>query len=395
MFDLVLNKKLSLEYEAMLKEIELCISDDIFMHKKFAYKEREINGLPVPSADEYMYHYFLYNGFIQNPIRLKNYILAKNQLSSHIINHLPIILDIEPISRCNFSCIMCQVKDWDNNKRAEDMDFESFTKLIDSQYGLTEVKLQGIGEPLMHKDFFKMLDYLTDRHIWVRTTINGSLLHKNNNYKKLVDSKIGEVQVSFDGATKEVFEKIRVNSNFDKIVENVTFFNEYANQKDRLISRMWVLIQNHNSHQIEEFINIAKKMKFKRVTFSIGISDWGGQEEFKNSNLKVKKLDRASIIEKIMELRNIHLELNITFWDLQEKYNENNICKWPFYRAFIGSDMKISPCCMIANPDVAYLGDAINFTETWNNEIYQDFRKKHMEYNIPDFCKNCYVSDDL
>ena len=370
----------------ILENIRLLDNDKLF-EEKFKTIKKYQNNLPIPVADNYAYNKILYTGLKKYPKRLENYLVALKQSKDKIINHLPIILDIEPVSRCNFSCIMCQMKDWKNNKRADDMKFEDFKNLIDSQYGLTEVKLQGIGEPLLHKDFFKMVEYLTDRYIWVRTTTNGSILDKNDNYKKLVDSKIGEVQISFDGATKEIFEKIRVKSNFEKVLNNVTLLNKYANQKNRLISRMWILIQNYNSHQIKEFVEIAKKMEFKRVTFSIGISDWG-QDNFRSKSMQIKS--KQKLIDEIFEVIQKNRDMDITFWDLQDKYDKNNLCKWPFYRAYIGSDMRISPCCMIANPDSFCMGDARIFSKEWNSLKYQLFRENHLNYNIPKVCKNCY-----
>jgi len=50
----------------------------------------------------------------------------------------------------------------------------------------------------------------------VRPT-NASLLHLRDNYKKLVDTGVNEIQISIDGATKDVFEGIRVGSVFESV----------------------------------------------------------------------------------------------------------------------------------------------------------------------------------
>ncbi|MBI3516815.1 MAG: hypothetical protein HY060_22520, partial [Proteobacteria bacterium] len=59
------------------------------------------------------------------------------------VRHLPIKLDIENVSRCNFACAMCQVSEWPQGRRAADMPLAAFERLIDEQYGLVEIKLQG------------------------------------------------------------------------------------------------------------------------------------------------------------------------------------------------------------------------------------------------------------
>src|SRR5271165_5179092 len=77
-----------------------------------------------------------------------------------IVDFLPVKLDIENVSRCNFRCIMCTVSDWPHMKRADDMSLDNFKRLIDEQYGIVEIKLQGIGEPMMQgDDYFAMIRY--------------------------------------------------------------------------------------------------------------------------------------------------------------------------------------------------------------------------------------------
>ncbi len=101
------------------------------------------------------------------------------------------------------------------------MSFDDFTALLEAQYGLIEIKLQGMGEPLLAADiYFSMIEYARRRHIWVRSTVNGSLLHLKDNYKRLIDSDICEIQVSVDGATKPTYEKIRRGGKFAMVTRN-------------------------------------------------------------------------------------------------------------------------------------------------------------------------------
>ena len=53
---------------------------------------------------------------------------------------------------------------------------------------ITNVVMMGMGEPLLGRDqFFDMIRYARSKHIWVRSTNNGSLLHFKDNYKNVVD----------------------------------------------------------------------------------------------------------------------------------------------------------------------------------------------------------------
>ena len=104
------------------------------------------------------------------------------------VDYLPVKLDIENVSRCNFRCTMCQVSEWPKGRRARDMTLDEFKRLIDQQYSLVEIKIQGQGEPtLQGDDFIAMISYARSKAIWVRVITNGSLLHLRDNYKKLID----------------------------------------------------------------------------------------------------------------------------------------------------------------------------------------------------------------
>ena len=381
-------------FDDFVKKIKSYIDDPQILENEIREKEEESsNILTLPKPDEYSYFMTRYKGLIENEKRLKNFFISLHQPRSELKrDHTPTILDIEPVSRCNFRCIMCQLSTWENGKREEDLDINDYKKFIDSQFGLTEIKLQGIGEPLLHADFFEMVKYAVKKKIWVRTTINGSLLLENDNYIKLIDSGINDIQISFDGATKDIFEKIRKQSNFEQVKENLTKLNTYANSLNKNVTNMWVLLQEHNKHQILDFVNIAREMNFKKMTFSIGLGFWGQKKwEKANSKKVAKNAFNEDIRNKLIELKKSS-NIDITIWDLQSKFSikeEKKLCPWPFNRYFVGSDMRTSPCCMIANPDVYTLGNQKKI-DNWNTKEFIEFREKHLTGNIPDVCKNCY-----
>jgi len=357
-------------------------------------KERDLSEINKPYADMFSHEMTYARGFVEYPERLKNYIVAKNEPKAELRSFYPYIMDIEPNARCNFRCIMCQVSEWDKMSRgADDMTYDELVAFIEENPYFAEVKLHGMGEPLINKDFFRMTKFMSDRHIWVRTTTNGSLLHIKDNYKKLIDAEIGEVQCSVDGATKEIFEKIRRGSNFEQIVKNLTDLNNYANSKDRPYTRMWVLAQKDNRHQMLEFIDLAAKMNFKRVSFAMSLNDWG-QEEWNDKNKSLQSQWELSEDEwNQMYKKAKTYGINLTIWRQGESYSTESVeklCPWPFERPFVSTEFKMVPCCMISNPDVLELGDAKNMKEVWNGKEYRTFRKAHLDGDIPHNCRYCY-----
>lgn len=353
--------------------------------------------LPRPKANMEEYQKIMNRRLSENQVCKDNYneyLKCKGRYNC-MCSYLPIKMDYEVSSRCNFRCTMCLINELGNN-RPENMSFENFKKSIDMQQGLIEVKLQGLGEPLLNNDFFQMVDYAVSRQIWVRTTTNASLLHINDNYKKMIDSKIGEIQVSIDGATKQTFEKIRLGSNFEQIVENCRLMNEYAELKgEQWRTSCWMLVQKENVHEVEDLLELAAKMKFTRLTYSISMSDWGKENwEEINRQKEVIGIFTDEFAQKLIDRGN-ELGITVTFWDGKDKYQyddkKDKLCAWLFGRAYISSDMRIIPCCVICDSKTYDLGDANDFLNEWNGKLYQRIRQQHLDGIIPKICQNCYI----
>ena len=219
------------------------------------------------------------------------------------LDYLPIKLDIENVSRCNFRCTMCQVSDWHKGTRAKDLPVECFKRIIDEQYGLVEIKLQGMGEPLLQRDdFFEMVRYARASHIWVRTTTNASLLHLRNNYQKLVDADPNEIQISIDGATKETFEGIRRQSDFEQVIENCITINKYCREKNVRRTKMWVVVQKQNVHEAHQLLDLAHRAGFEDLVYSIDLNFWG-QQSWQATNTAVAAEDEMGpdLCEELVE----------------------------------------------------------------------------------------------
>jgi pyrroloquinoline quinone biosynthesis protein E len=90
------------------------------------------------------------------------------------------------------------------------------------------------------------------------------------------------------------------------------------------------------------------------------------------------------------------LGVRLGFWTVTDKYSArrpDTLCPWPFERLYVSSDMRVVPCCTIANPQVIDLGDAADLVAVWHSEAYETFRRDHREGRIPQACQGCYRDD--
>lgn len=345
---------------------------------------------PNPRPSKKRYSEMIKRGFDRYPRRKKSYDMAMNSKRDPIVDHFPINMDIENVSRCNLSCEVCQASSRNGKPRAADLPLNRFKEVIDEQFGLVEMKLQGNGEPTIHKDFAKMIAYAADRDIWVRSTTNGTLLHHHRCYQDIIDAGIGEIQISIDGASKNVYESIRTGADFDRVGENCMLINDYCRSKNIERTRMWVLLQSRNFHELDHFPELAKRLGFRRLTISMQIHGWG-QDILTIKNRKHDVHHRVSqddIDRLLAKAEDLGIELSL--YCSSERFRPDNICFWPFERLFLSSEGNIVPCCIISNPDVCSMGKYEDFEKTWNSRVFQKFRERHIRGAVPHFCRYCY-----
>jgi len=342
---------------------------------------------PKPSASS-DYDIVKEKGLNRFPKRMENYKQYMSNQKGINLQHYPIKLDIEPTSMCNLKCHMCIVST--TGYKGSHLSYDSFKEIIDKQIGVFELKIQGLGEPFLNKEFTKMVKYASELDIWTRSTTNATILDENDNYKKIIDANIGELQISVDGVKKSTYERIRINSNFEKVVQNCKLINNYQKEKNVQKTRMWTLLQKDNFEDLFEFPRFAKELGFDRLTISMDVNGWGDDEWSKVNAQKKVNLAQEDI-DKLLDISE-KFGLDLTFWDISVKYDKHNICQWPFTRCMISANSKVIPCCIISDPKIYNFGDSKDFDTIWLKD-YNDFRKEHITGDIPDVCKFCYTME--
>jgi len=188
-----------------------------------------------------------------------------------IVGDFPLHLDIESTNNCNLKCTMCG-RNWMKEKLGF-IDFDLFKKIIDeaSKYKLPSIKLNYRGEPLLHPDLPKMVKYAKDKGILeVQFNTNGLLLSEEK-AEELIDAGLDRIIFSFDGATKETYEKIRRGSDYDKVIKNIKYLVSLRNKKGlkRPLVRVQMVKMTENAQEVEEFIKmwtpIANKVAISTV----------------------------------------------------------------------------------------------------------------------------------
>lgn len=143
-----------------------------------------------------------------------------------IVEHFPIHVDLESTSACNLRCVMCFQSF--NPPPKGYMEMNLFKKIIDegTKKGLSSIKLQYRGEPLLHSQLPDMVKYAKEKGvIEVMFNTNGQLLTEEK-AKAFIEANLDKIIFSIDGYTPDVYEKIRIGGKFETVLENVKRLKE-------------------------------------------------------------------------------------------------------------------------------------------------------------------------
>ncbi len=295
----------------------------------------------------------------------------------------PIAVDIEPTNFCNLRCGHCQVTHW--SKPKESLSLANFRKYIKHFSEASRIKLQGMGEPFLNKELPAIIKELAGQDVYIEIVSNGTVMTEEIR-DILTQNPQLSVNFSFDGATKEVFEKIRVGANFEKVTENIERVAKTEPLKSKVILSM-VAFEEHKD-QIKPTLELAKKIGVKDFFLQLIVVNYG-QNTFDPETTKRRVAQTESFMG---EIRDIARENGIDLKISNDLYDEKNPCPWPWLGSYIDTRGYVIPCCRVANADICNFGnlDQEDFRTIWYSRGYQRLREQIRSNELPEFCYSCY-----
>ena len=147
------------------------------------------------------------------------------------ITKTPVHIAIEPASKCNLRCPMCfQVdKTFTDGHPMGLMRMELFKKIIDqaAEGGTGAISIGSRGEPFLNRNLSEMIKYASDKGAFYDLKINtNATVLPERACHALLSSKMNVITLSIDAHEKELYESIRVNAKFEKVLANVKRLNK-------------------------------------------------------------------------------------------------------------------------------------------------------------------------
>ena len=165
----------------------------------------------------------------------------------------PICLTWELTYACNLACVHCLSSSGRRDPR--ELSTGECKAVIDELERMQVFYVNiGGGEPTVRPDFWELVDYATAHHVGVKFSTNGVRITRAA-AARLKGSDYVDVQVSLDGATREVNDAVRGSGSY------ATALRAMQNLADAGVAgfKISVVVTRHNVSQLGDFKAIADR----------------------------------------------------------------------------------------------------------------------------------------
>lgn len=304
---------------------------------------------------------------------------------------LPSQIQLEPTTVCNLDCIMCPINSLQRDKNM--MTFDEFKDLVGRFPKLERITMHGIGEPLMNRDFFQMVEHAKSKGI--RVYFNNNMTYMTEaNARTLLGLGVDEIRTSLDTPYKDEYARIRPARNqrtnfFDDVVENVRTLVRVRNElgsttKIKLVG----VCMDETIRQMPDLTRLGVELGVDEIMIQ-NMQLWSGKDEFREDREGKVVADQV-MSEVYEECRDIATgKVPLKMWHPGVSHG----CNWAETSCYVTVDGYVTPCCNCPDPKVKNFGNLNekSLEEIWYGEDYKEFRRQLASPDIPAICDGCVI----
>lgn len=312
------------------------------------------------------------------------------------INSLPVRITLNTNKNCNLRCKLCGFSTKSQNLEKDRMKLDLIEIISEELFSTAwEVVPSTIGEPLVYENFLDLIHLIGEYQCRIELYTNGMLLDEEISRKIL--PFLADLKVSFDAASKSVFENFRVNANYETIIRNITKFNELR-KNFRYVSPPTITLQvtlaRSNINELPLLVKLASSIGINRIAAShayIFSQNLKSESLIFNRDLSDENLLEAYILSKNLDVntffpRPFNGANPGTFYLFKAK-----TCAYLYKETWINANGDVHPCFLPDSPVMGNLHEE-SFQEIWNGSRYRNMRRTVNDQK-PLFsrCKNCLI----
>jgi radical SAM protein with 4Fe4S-binding SPASM domain len=257
------------------------------------------------------------------------------------------------------------------------IDLELFESIIERQKRhLMSLILYFQGEPLLHPDFFTLVQIASKARIYTLTSSNGHFFNELNS-QRLIEAGLDRLMISVDSFDQEVYSRYRVGGNIEKVKEGIKILlqlRKKTGQKKPVIILQFLVFRD-NEKQLHELKRKGYEMGADRVVFkSMQMNDEEGLQRF------IPEMNKYSRYRMNQEGN----------YEIKNRYY--NHCWKMWHSSVFTWDGKVLPCCFDKDGQhsLGQIQNGNQFENIWVSDSYRRFRKRILhERKTIDICRNC------
>lgn len=221
-------------------------------------------------------------------------------------NGFPTVMEFELSNVCNLECTMCSGdfsslirKNRENRPPLQEPYDEAFVDQLDEFIPfLEEVKFYG-GEPFLIEIYYKIWERIIELNPKVRISVqtNGTVL--NNRVKRILEKVDFHLNLSIDSLEKSTYQSIRVNANYERVMENLEWFQEYCRKRGTFFGISACAMQQ-NWRELPSFVTYCNERQIPVYFHTVFFPREAG----------FHSLDEAALQEIVLELGQVKFPEN-------------------------------------------------------------------------------------
>lgn len=176
------------------------------------------------------------------------------------------LLQVEAAFACNLRCVMCPWREMAKGVTHQGLMTQEIWQAIRPHLPAAHsIDFTGGGEPLLQPRLAQWIAEAKAAGCETGFLSNGLLLNEEK-LEKILEAGINWICISMDGATAEIYNKIRVGSNFERVCQNVA---NIARLRDGSQPKTMInfVLMDMNFHQVEEIVRLAGRLGVDQVNF--------------------------------------------------------------------------------------------------------------------------------
>jgi MoaA/NifB/PqqE/SkfB family radical SAM enzyme len=300
------------------------------------------------------------------------------------------LLQVESTIACNLNCVMCPWREIAKNVENNGIMTQEIWEAIRPHLAETHaIDFTGGGEPLLQP---RLVEWIREAHSAGCETgiLTNGLLLTEKKAAQIIDAGLNWICFSMDGATAEIYEEIRVGSNFETVCQNLANIAALRLHKVPKTMINFVLMPM-NFHQVEDIVKLAHRLGVDQVNFKQCDVIRGEQGKGYGLFALEKTKDIRRLEEALVKARRLAKKLKIKTTAFSFIPEEQPVCDQdPRNSLFILHNGAVGPCINLAiGGPTTFLGRDANMptihygrlpdqklTDLWETETCKFYRER-------------------